>query len=391
MDENRAAEFTGRVLADSAAAATIVLAALGDRTGLFKDMAEHGPATSGELASRTGLSERYVREWLGGMFAAGYLSYDEAQQRYALPAEHVPTLATEPGPAFFGGVHQELIGAIQRYDQVAEAFRRGGGVRPADLHPDVWAGTSRFTAQWHQNVLVQQWLPLAPETSAKLRAGARVADVGCGTGQALIALARAFPGITGTGYDVHPPSAEQARRAAAEAGLADRISYQVLDAAAGLPGSCDVATTFDVVHDAVDPLGLLRSIRDALRPGGSYLCLEINCSDRAAANVGPIATLLYGFSVLYCMTTSLAEGGEGLGTLGLPEPVLRELAGKAGLRPGAAGGDRQPVQQPLRTDAVGTGRHRSRTEITWAAPRQCRVLLSRSPGLACAPATTVMV
>ena len=208
MDENRAAEFTGRVLADSAAAATIVLAALGDRTGLFKDLAEHGPATSGELASRTGLSERYVREWLGGMFAAGYLSYDDAQQRYALPAEHVPTLATEPGPAFFGGVHQELIGAIQRYDQVAEAFRRGGGVRPGDLHPDVWAGTSRFTAQWHQNMLVQQWLPLLPQTSAKLRAGARVADVGCGTGQALIALARAFPSITGTGYDVHPPSVE---------------------------------------------------------------------------------------------------------------------------------------------------------------------------------------
>ena len=220
MDENRAAEFTGRVLADSAAAATIVLAALGDRTGLFKDMAEHGPATSGELASRTGLAERYVREWLGGMFAAGYLSYDDAQQRYALPAEHVPTLATEPGPAFFGGVHQELVGAIQRYDQVAEAFRRGGGVRPADLHPDVWAGTSRFTAQWHQNMLVQQWLPLVPQTTAKLRACARVADVGCGTGQALIALARAFPSITATGYDVHPPSVEQARRAAAEAGVA---------------------------------------------------------------------------------------------------------------------------------------------------------------------------
>jgi len=166
MDENRAAEFTGRVLADSAAAATIVLAALGDRTGLFKDMAEHGPATSGELAGRTGLAERYVREWLGGMFAAGYLDYDDAQQRYALPAEHVPTLATEPGPAFFGGVHQELIGAIQRYDQVAEAFRHGGGIRHADLHPDVWIGTSRFTAQWHQNMLVQQWLPLVPETSA---------------------------------------------------------------------------------------------------------------------------------------------------------------------------------------------------------------------------------
>jgi SAM-dependent methyltransferase len=330
MDENRAAEFTGRVLADSAATATIVLAALGDRMGLFKDMAEHGPTTSGELASRTGLSERYVREWLCGMFAAGYLSYDEAQQRYALPAEHVPTLAAEPGPAFFGGVHQELIGAIQRYDQVAEAFRYGGGVQLADLHPDVWAGTSRFTAQWHQNMLVQQWLPLVPETTAKLQAGARVADVGCGTGQALIALARAFPAITATGYDVHPPSVEQARRAAAEAGVADRVSYHVLDVAAGLPEVFDVITTFDVVHDAVDPLGLLRSVRDALRPGGKYLCLEINCSDQAAANVGPVATLLYGFSVLYCMTTSLADGGEGLGTLGLPEPALRDLARKAG-------------------------------------------------------------
>ena len=330
MDENRATEFTGRVLADTAAAATIVLAALGDRMGLFKDLAAHGPATSGELAGRTGLSERYVREWLGGMFAAGYLTYDDTQRRYALPAEHVPTLATEPGPAFFGGVHQELIGAIQRYHQVAEAFRTGGGVRPADLHPDVWAGTSRFTAQWHQNMLVQQWLPLVPDTTARLRAGARVADVGCGTGQALIALARAFPVITGTGYDTHPPVIEQARQAAARAGVADRISYQVLDAAAGLPESFDVITTFDMVHDAIDPLGLLRSIHDALRSGGRYLCLEINCSDQAADNTGPIATLLYGFSVLYCMTTSLADGGEGLGTLGLPAPVLRQLAGKAG-------------------------------------------------------------
>ena len=148
-------------------------------------------------------------------------------------------------------------------------------------------GTDRFTAQWHQNMLVQQWLPLVPGTTAKLQAGARVADVGCGTGQALIALARAFPAITAAGYDAHPPSVEQARRAAAEAGVGDRVSYHVLDAAAGLPGSFDVITTFDVVHDAVDPLGLLRSIRDALRPGGTYLCLDINCSDRAEATWAP--------------------------------------------------------------------------------------------------------
>jgi SAM-dependent methyltransferase len=330
MDETRAEQFTGRVLTDTAAAATVVMAALGDRLGLFRQLAQAGPATSGELASRAGLSERYVREWLAGMRAAGYLEFDPAQDRFSLPAEHVPTLASEPGPAFFGGVHQELIGAIQRYDQVAAAFRDGGGVAPEGLHPDVWAGTSRFTAQWHQNMLVQQWLPLVPGTTAKLSAGARVADVGCGTGQALIALARAFPAVTGTGYDTHLPVIDQARQAAAEAGVADRVSYDVLDAATGLPETFDVITTFDVVHDAADPLALLRSIRDALHPDGRYLCLEINCADQPADNVGPIASLLYGFSLLYCMTTSLAQGGEGLGTLGLPETSLRQLAGKAG-------------------------------------------------------------
>jgi 2-polyprenyl-3-methyl-5-hydroxy-6-metoxy-1,4-benzoquinol methylase len=330
MDENRAAEFTGRVLADTAAAATVVLAALGDRTGLFKELAAGGPGTSGELARRTGLAERYVREWAAGLHAAGYLAYDEAQQRFDLPAEHAPTLATEPGPAFFGGVHQELIGAIQRYDGVVAAFRSGGGVRADELHPDVAAGTSRFTAQWHRNMLVSTWLPLVPAIEEALRAGARVADVGCGTGLALIELARAFPAITGVGYDVSVAAVAAAREAAASAGVADRVSYQVLDVGEGLPESYDVITTFDVVHDAVDPVGLLRSIREALSPGGRYLCLEINCSDRLTENVGPIATLLYGFSMLYCMTTSLAEGGEGLGTLGLPEPVLARLAAKAG-------------------------------------------------------------
>lgn len=330
MDDKRAEQFTGRVLADTAAAATVVMAALGDRLGLFKQLAQAGPATSGELASRAGVSERYAREWLSGMHAAGYLEFNPAEDRFWLPAEHVPALASEPGPAFFGGVHQELIGAIQRYDQVATAFRDGGGVAPADLHPDVWAGTSRFTAQWHQNMLVQQWLPLVPGTQAKLSAGARVADVGCGTGQALIALARAFPAVTGVGYDSHPQVVDQARQAAAAAGVADRVSYQVHDAATGLPEAFDIIATFDVVHDAADPLGLLRSIRDGLHPDGRYLCLEINCADQPGGNVGPIASLLYGFSLLYCMTTSLAQGGEGLGTLGLPESSLRRLAGKAG-------------------------------------------------------------
>src|SRR5690349_21935500 len=196
MDEQRAAEFTGRVLQDTAATTTTVLAAFGDRLGLFKDLAAHGPGTSAELAHRTGLDERYVREWARGMFAAGYLDYTQPDERFALPPEHLPTLATEPGPAFFGGVHQELLGAVQGYHAVLAAFRAGRGLPAGRLHPDVAEGTSRFTAQWHRNLLVQEWLPRVPVVRDRLESGAHVADIGCGTGLAVIALATAFPAST---------------------------------------------------------------------------------------------------------------------------------------------------------------------------------------------------
>ena len=330
MDEQRAAEFTGRVLQDTAATTSTVLAAFGDRLGLFKDLAAHGPGTSAQLAHRTGLDERYVREWARGMYAAGYLDYSQPDERFALPPEHVPTLATEPGPAFFGGVHEELLGAVQGYHAVLDAFRTGRGLSAGRLHPDVVEGTSRFTAQWHSNLLVQEWLPRVPVVRDRLRSGAHVADVGCGSGLAVITLAAAFPGSTFVGYDISADSVDQAQRNAKDAGVAHAVRFEVLDATTGLPEHFDVVTTFDVVHDAIDPQGLLRAIHDGLRPDGRYLCLDINCSDQVIQNVGPIAALMYGFSLLYCMTTSLAEGGEGLGTLGLPEPVLRDLAGRAG-------------------------------------------------------------
>jgi 2-polyprenyl-3-methyl-5-hydroxy-6-metoxy-1,4-benzoquinol methylase len=330
MDEQKAEEFVGKVLGDTSGAVATVLAALGDRLGLFGALATEGPATSMELAERTKTNERYVREWLAGMAAAGYLTYDPAEGRFALPAEHEPALTKEPGPAFFGGVYQELLGCLQRYDQVARAFRSGGGVAMRELHEDVFAGMNRFTMQWHENMLVQQWLPLLPDVEEKLRAGARLADVGCGGGRAIIKLVQTYPKSTLAGYDVHPPLIEMARRNAEAAGVADRVRFEVLDAATKLPERFDVVTTFDVIHDAVKPLEILRSIHDALEPGGIYVCLDINCSDKLEENVGPLATLLYGFSMLYCMTTSLAEGGEGLGTLGLPEAKLRDLAAAAG-------------------------------------------------------------
>jgi 2-polyprenyl-3-methyl-5-hydroxy-6-metoxy-1,4-benzoquinol methylase len=177
---------------------------------------------------------------------------------------------------------------------------------------------------------VQQWLPCVPAVKAALETGIDVADVGCGRGRAVIKFAQAFPRSRIVGYDIYQPNIDRAMANAHAAGVAPQVTFERLDASKAIPGQYDLLTTFDVIHDAVDPLGLLRTIRQALRPGGSYLCLDINCSDKPEENTGPLGALFYGFSMTYCMTTSLANGGEGLGTCGLPESKLRELALAAG-------------------------------------------------------------
>ena len=330
IDQAQVEAFTSRVLGDTSATTTTVLAAIGDRLGLFKDLAAHGPATSAELASRTSVQERYAREWLGAMASAGYLSYEPAGRRSSLPPAHVPALAEESGPFFFGGVHQMLLGMLGPIDGIAQAIRAGGGV-PQSAYPEsTYDGMDHFTAGWFENLLLQQWIPAVPDVQAKLVRGCRVADVGCGRGRALIKLAQAFPKSRFVGYDVYGPNVDRATANARAASVSDRVLFRQADVAQGLDGRYDLITTFDVVHDAVDPRGMLRSIRQALEPDGAYLCLDINCSDKLEDNAGPLGALFQGFSILYCLTTSLAHGGEGLGTVGLPEAKLRELAEQAG-------------------------------------------------------------
>jgi 2-polyprenyl-3-methyl-5-hydroxy-6-metoxy-1,4-benzoquinol methylase len=265
------------------------------------------------------------------MTAAGYLEYEPDSQCYSLPAEHAPVLAAETGPVFFGGVYQELVGSLAALDRVTDAFRTGGGASQDVYPPDLWEGMERFTAGWFENLLLGEWLPAVPEVRAKLEQGAKLADVGCGAGRAVIKLASAFPNSTCSGFDAFEGQLARARQNAVSAGLGERVTFARRDVAAeGLPERFDVITTFDVVHDAVDPLALLRAIRAGLEPGGTYLLLEINCAEHAHDNQGPIAQVLYGFSILYCMTSSLAHDGAGLGTCGLPESRIRALAAEAG-------------------------------------------------------------
>ncbi len=330
IDPAKQEAFVGKVLADTSAAFVTMLAGIGDRLGLFKDLAEKGPATSAELAARAGINERYAREWLAGMASAGYLEYDPTSRRFTLPPEHVSALAQEGGPFFFGGVHQEVSALAAIVDPLTEAFRKGGGVPQSAYSDHLWNGMERFTGGWFQNLLTQQWIPAMPEVKAKLERGARVADVGCGRGRALIKLAQAFPDSRYVGYDAFEPSIVRATASAQAAGVGDRVTFKHFDASKGLPEQYDVITTFDVVHDSINPLGLLRAIRQALKANGTYVCLDINCSDKVEENSGPLGTLFYGFSVFYCMTTSLAGGGAALGTLGFHEPKVRELCAEAG-------------------------------------------------------------
>lgn len=323
--------FMEKVLGDYAGANAFFMAAIGDRLGLFNNLAARGTATSPELAVRTGLQERYVREWLAGMAAAGYLTYEPDTGRYALPAEHAPVLAEEAGRFFLGYAFFEYSTNYgQTFHRLLGAFRDGGGV-PQDLFgEEVTEAIDRSTAPWCEHLLVPEWLPAMPDVLAKLQAGATVADVGCGRGRAVINLARAFPACSVVGYDVYEPAVVAAQSRAAAAGLSDRVRFEVRDVVRGLPQRFDVVTTFDVVHDSVDPGRLLRAIHDSLKPDGRYLCVDINCSERPEDNVGPLSTVLYGVSLAYCMTVSLAEGGEGLGTLGLHEAKLTELASETG-------------------------------------------------------------
>ena len=330
FDPERHEKFVGKVVDQISGTMTTLLAAIGDRLGLFKNLAEHGAATSADFASRTKLNERYLREWLGGMATAGYLNYDGSTKRFSLPAEHASVLAQENGPFFVGGIYQMLPAQAGVFDQVVSAFRNGGGVSQSQYTDMMWDGLERLTSTWFENLMLQQWIPAMPEVKTHLERGCDVADVGCGRGRAIIKLAEAFPRSRYVGYDNFGPTVARATANAREAGVSDWVRFEERDVSKGLPAEFDVIATFDVVHDAVDPLQLLQSIRRALRTGGIYVCLDINCSDKLEENANPLGAMFHGVSVFYCMTTSLANNGAGLGTLGFHEAKVRELCEQAG-------------------------------------------------------------
>lgn len=303
----------------AAGAATVLTLAVADRSGLLAVLGDSVPLTADDAAAAAGLDRRYVEEMLGQLAAAGVLDYDPAAGTFVLPPERATVIADDASPYAMAGWLDMLSTAGTFVDDVAVAARTGGGV-PAALFPDrMVSGVDRANAPSTRILLTRRWLPAMPDVVARLEAGARVADVGCGAGAAALAMASAYPRSEFVGYDLDPRAVTLATEKARESRLTN-VRFEVC-AAAKIPVATafDLVTTFDVVHDLADPAAAVTRFRDALADDGTFLMMEPAVQARLEDNIEPRVALLYGLSLLFCMTQSLAAGGAGLGTAWGPE------------------------------------------------------------------------
>ncbi len=309
MDEQGVADFLMKLAGDAAAAAGGLSVAIGDRLGLYPAMAGAGPFTAAALAQRTGLVERYIEEWLAVQAFLGYVEYDPAAQTFTLPDEHAAVLADENSPTFLAGVFPVLRSLYATEDGLVNAFRVGGGV-DWDEHSDpLYRGTARLFRPGYRQNIVDAWLPALDGVVERLRAGARIADIGCGYGYSTIIMAEAFPKFTFTGIDYHAPSLDAAAKAASEAGVGDRVSFQVAGGGNFRGTTFDLVTCFDCLHDMGDPPGVARRILQALADDGTWMLVEPAASGRLEENFNPIGRFFLAASLAVCLPSAMAQHG----------------------------------------------------------------------------------
>jgi len=329
VDQTKVEKFSARIMEDYGNTLRGAMLHIGDRLGLFKSLAQAGAVTVEELAQRTGFNARYLREWLGSMVTGTYVDYDRETKRYRLPPEYAPVLADEDSPYFAGGIIELSVPFVSMAPKIIEAFRNGGGA-PEEAFPlETWEGMERMTMPWYKHFLVQRWIPSLSGVKEKLEAGGSVLDFGCGSGLAAITMAKAYPEARVFGYDFHGPSIERARENAKAAGLGTRVQFEVCDSDALSGRKFDFVTTFVVIHDATNPVQMMKDIRKATADDGTYLMVELNLSSELHENMNFIGRVMYPQSTLYCMTCSLSHGGEGMGAC-MGESRAHEMATQAG-------------------------------------------------------------
>jgi SAM-dependent methyltransferase len=330
VDQEKLDEFLGRFVGDLGAALAAPLVVIGDRLGLYRALAEHGPQTPTELADHTGCDDRYLTEWLAAQAAGGYVDYDAATERFSLTAEQAFALADPDSPAYVPGGLEIAMAVARDADRVAEAFRSGDGLGWHDHDDHLFTGTDRFFRPNYLGNLVSSWIPALDGVADELAAGCRVADVGCGFGSSTVIMAEAYPASTFDGFDYHDQSIDAARKKAAAAGVADRVRFEVLGGAEIPARGYKLITLFDCLHDMGDPAGCLRSIRAALARGGTVMIVEPRAGDRLADNLNPVGRVFYAASTLICTPNARAQ--HGVAELGAQagEARLREIAEQAG-------------------------------------------------------------
>jgi SAM-dependent methyltransferase len=296
-----------KAVGEMGAAMNAALIVIGYKLGLYKAMSGAGPITSAELAKKTGTTERYVREWLASQAAGGFVTYDAAAGRYTLPPEQALALADETSPVFLPGFFEIVAACTKDEAKITEAFRSGKGVGWHEHDHGLFAGTERFFRPNYRAHLISEWIPALGDTESKLKAGAQVADVGCGLGTSTILLAQAYPKSTVVGFDYHDGSIKMAREAAAKAGVGDRVKFEVAKAK-DYPGKgFELVAFFDCLHDMGDPEGAARHVKESLGPNGVWMIVEPFANDKLEDNLNPIGRVFYAASTMLCTPAALSE------------------------------------------------------------------------------------
>jgi SAM-dependent methyltransferase len=322
--------FVGQVVNDMAAAMSGVMTNLGHKLGFYRAMAGAGPISPKDLAQRTNTHERYVREWLNNQAAGGYVTYHPQSRTYELPAEHAAVLADDGGAVFLAPGFDLISSLWLDEDKIAQALRTGEGIGWHEHHHRLFFGTEAFFRPGYKANLTETWIPALEGVEAKLRAGARVADVGCGHGASTIVMAEAYPNSTFVGSDYHDKSIEVARRRAAEAGVSDRVAFEVATAKTFSGDGYDLICFMDCFHDLGDPLGAAKHARRVLADDGTVLMVEPFAGDRVEDNINPVGRMYYAASTGICTPNSLSqEVGLGLGAQA-GEARLRAILAEAG-------------------------------------------------------------
>lgn len=332
IDQEKLNALLGQAVQDMGASLHAALIVIGDKLGLYRAMADGRPVTPAELAARTGTAERYVREWLNANAAGNYVQYHAESGSYSLSPEQAFALALDNTPIHLPGFYHMLASIMKDEEKLTEIFRTGQGFGWHEHEKGLFEGCERFFRPTYLANLTTTWIPALDGVEAKLRAGAKVADVGCGHGASTILMAQAYPQSRFFGFDFHFASIEVARRKAEAAGVADRITFEV-SPAKSFPGTgYDFVAFFDCLHDMGDPAGAASHVRSALAPDGTWMVVEPMAADNVTSNLNPVGRIYYSASTLVCVPASLSqEVGLGLGAQA-GEAKLREVITAGGFR-----------------------------------------------------------